>query len=300
MNEAIELINKLGMKVKQSEILNKRELNEWLGESVLDPIREKLDLDVWTKDEEHMQPKHRKFILDNLEKWLKKMEVDKEPTKISVIGSITTFQYSENADIDVNVVIDLTDEEFKELKKFLPNGKNLPGTKHPINYYVDKKAEANLKDRPSIYDLKNDKWEKKPETKDIKIPYAYVMEIAKFFMAGVDNRISEYERDKHELELYKSYLEDASVKIDSDELQAAISIKESEILADLDALYIALKLVKGFRGKAYEKDYEPDFLISVEIQDADFSVNNLVYKTIERFGYLDKLQKYKKIREKYK
>ncbi|MFX1590510.1 MAG: hypothetical protein ACFFC1_20440 [Promethearchaeota archaeon] len=300
MNEAMELINKLGIKVKRSDMLNKRELGEWLGESVLDPIREKLASDVWTTDEEHIKPKHRKFILDNLEKWLNKMDVNQEPSKISIIGSITTFQYSDSADIDVNVVLDLTDSQFEELKKLLPNGKNLPGTKHPVNYYVDKKALENIKKRNSIYDLKNDRWEKKPEKKDVKIPYAYVMEIAKFFMAGIDNRVGEYERDKHELELYKSYLEDATVKIDSDELQAAISLKESEILADLDSLYVALKMVKGFRGKAYEKDYEPDFLISIDIKDSDFSVNNLVYKTLERFGYLDKLHKYKEIRDKYK
>jgi hypothetical protein len=271
-----------------------------MSESVLDPIHKELAKDVWVEDGERIKPKHRKYILETLEKWLKRMGVDAEPKQISIIGSITTYQYTDSSDIDVNVVIDISDEKRKELIKLLPNEIPLPDTKHPVNYYLAADAGENVKKKDSVYDLLNDKWIKKPKEEDVKIPYSYVLEIAKFFMDGMDDRIAEYERDKKELELYKAYLEDKSIKIDVDEIEQIIEIKEIEIRADLDAIYVALKMAKAFRGEAFEDDYEPNFLITIESTNRDYSVNNLVYKTIERFGYLEKLSKYKKIREKVK
>lgn len=294
-----EILNNLGVKIVKS-VSNSdkvRELSDWgiLSESALDPIRKVLAKDVWNDDK--IKPKHRKYILDTLSKWLKKMGVDKEPSAVAIIGSITTYQYADNSDIDVNVVIDVSESELDELLSFLPNEIPLPGTKHPVNYYLAKDAGENVKGKLSVYDLLNNKWIKRAKASDITVPHSYVLEIAKFFMAGIDNRIAEYERDKQELVLYEDYLKDKEIEIDVDELEPMIETKKIELKADLDSLYVALKMVKAFRGKAYEEDYESDFLISIESTNRDFSINNLVYKTIERFGYLDKLIKYKRIRE---
>lgn len=285
---------------KSNEVDHKVELDSWLGESILDPIRKGLAQDVWEKDGERIKSKHREYILKTLNDWLKKMDVDEEPKSVAIIGSMTTYQYNDQSDIDINVVIDVPDSKRKELLKFLPNLTNLPGTEHPVNYYIAEDAGENVKKKPSSYDLLNDKWIKKPKEEDVEIPHSYVLEIARFFMDGMDSRVSEYERDKMELELYKSYQEDKTIQINEKDLDQIIRTKEMEVRADLDALYVALKMLKAFRGEAFEEDYEPKFLIRIETENRDFSVNNIVYKTIERFGYLDKLQKYKKIRDGYK
>lgn len=304
-NMAEELFKELGVKVRKEDTSKKdREYSEWINpesktvsESVLDPVHDTLAKDVWTDDEEHVKEKHRSYILDKLYEWLDIMDVESEPSKIAIVGSITTYQYTDTSDIDVNVVIDIDDEKRKELLKFLPNETLLPDTKHPVNFYISKDAESNIEKKDSAYDLLNDKWIKRPKPSDVIVPYSYVLEIAKFFMDGIDERIAEYERDKIELELYKEYMDRKDIAINKSTLQDHIEGKEVEIRADLDAIYTGLKMVKSFRNKAFEEDYEPKFMIKIETDDPDFSINNLVYKVIERFGYLDKLKKYKDIRE---
>lgn len=300
-----EFLKELGVRVRQQDkSKDDKEYSQWINgktdvvnESVLDPVRDSLAKDVWTKNENHVKEKHRSYILDTLYEWLKKMDIDTEPTKVAILGSITTYQYTDTSDIDVNVVIDISEKKQGEIIKFLPNDTPLPGTKHPVNYYISKDAESNIEKKDSAYDLLNDKWLKRPDKKDVVIPYSYVLEIAKFFMDGIDERVAEYERDKIELELYKDYIDRKDISVDKDSLSDAIENKEVEIRADLDAIYTGLKMVKSFRGKAFEDDYEANFMIKIETKDPDFSINNLVYKTIERFGYLDKLKKYKDIRD---
>lgn len=304
-NMGEDFLKELGVKVhKEDTTKNDAEYNEWVNgekqavtESVLDPVHDTLAKEVWTEDEEHIKEKHRSFILDKLYEWLDKMDVEAEPKMVAIVGSITTYQYTDSSDIDVNVVIDVDEEKRKEILKFLPNESPLPGTKHPVNYYISKDAESNIQKKESAYDLLNDEWIKKPEQSDVVVPYSYVLEIAKFFMDGIDARIAEYERDKIELELYKDYMDRKDLSVDKDSLRDAIENKEVEIRADLDAIYTGLKMVKSFRNKAFEEDYESKFMIKIETTNPDFSINNLVYKIIERFGYLDKLKKYKDIRK---
>jgi hypothetical protein len=299
MEDGRDLLTSLGAKVKMDE--SQKEYDIWVSgiqESVLDPVHEVLAQDVWNNNNK-LYKKHRKFILDNLKSWLEKMGIEEEPENVTIIGSITTYQYSDTSDIDVNVVLDIPENKIDELLDYLPNGQNLPDTKHPVNYYIAKDAGENVKKKDSAYDVLNDKWIKKPKVKDVKYPYSYVLEIAKFFMDGIDERIAEYERDKVELDLYKSYLKDEHIQSGKEDIQEAIDQKELELKADLDAIFVGLKLMKGFRKEAFEEDYEPDFIIDIQMPNRDFSVNNLVYKTLERFGYLEKLNKYKKIRKEY-
>jgi hypothetical protein len=304
MNEAEDFLTSLGVTFKEDDDSKKlEEYDIWIGrnkieESVLDPIHKTLAKDVWTEDQK-LKKKHRDYMLNTLNTWLEKMDIDEEPKNVVIIGSITTYQYSKYSDIDVNVVIDISEEKRKELIKFLPNETPLPDTNHPVNYYLAADAGENVSKKTSAYDVLEDKWIRKPKSEKVSYPYSYVVEIAKFFMDGIDDRISEYERDKKELDMYKEYRDNENISISDEEAQKAIEQKSIEIKADLDALHVAKKLVKSFRKEAFENDFEPDFLIDIKTKNRDFSINNLVYKAIERFGYLDKLDKYDKEREKF-
>jgi hypothetical protein len=46
------------------------------------------------------------------------------------------FQFNNTADVDINLVVKLEDpeEQIWVLRKTLPNGNNLEGTSHPINF----------------------------------------------------------------------------------------------------------------------------------------------------------------------
>lgn len=295
--ENIEIIKSIKKALINDD--RERELKKWMGESVLDPVHKELDQSVWGKDKK-IKKEHREYILNKLEKWLEKIGIDKKPDGVYIIGSITTYQYSTISDIDVNVVIDLTKKQIEELIEFLPNESILPGTSHPVNYYLTNDNGASVKRAKTSYDLLNDKWIKEPNKDKVEYPYNYIVEISKIFISGLDERIAEYERDKIEYELFNEYKKNKDLDISSDEIEKALEIKKLELEADLDAIYIGYKLIKSFRREAYEDDYESDFLIDIKFKDSDYSINNLVYKTIERFGYIDKLKTYKKIREEFK
>jgi hypothetical protein len=151
------------------------------------------------------------------------------------------------------------------------------------------------------------KWIKQTPIEEIKrkIPFNYVIEIAKFFTAGVDDRINELEADKTELEFLNKLTEK---EISKEEKADLISKKETEIKADLDAIYIAHCMLKSLRHQAYGKKGDDNgwypIPIIIELKDTEKyddpnnSISNLVYKMVEQLGYFKKLEELEKEREK--
>lgn len=269
--------------------------NQTLKESVLDPVNKNLCADVFQN--EKMKPEVRKIIVDNFMAWWKEMEFkESQVVRIVVIGSSTGFQYSKTSDIDVNVQVNVDSKKLEEYWDLLPNGNNLPKTQHPINYFLVNDDSA-VKSADSSYDATNDKWIKKPVRSDYKAPYGYALSVSQFFMYGIDLKISELDRDLEELKIYKDYLNDEGADID--DLNTRISMKELDIRADLDALGIAHHLARSFRQESFEDGYESPFLISIETKSPNESLNNVIYKILERFGYFNKIAKYDELWDKY-
>ena len=88
-------------------------LKDYLKESILDPIQEKLSPALWDENQK-LKRTAKIHIVKRLEGWLKTV-TSKEPKKIYLLGSMCGFQYIKNSDIDVNFILDVTDEERKEI-----------------------------------------------------------------------------------------------------------------------------------------------------------------------------------------
>jgi hypothetical protein len=269
-----------------------------LQENALDPVNKELCKDFFIGNSDVLKEKVKDYIIDSFLKWFIKLGFEKKDIKsIILIGSSLGYQYTDTSDLDVNVTINITDEKIKELIKILPNGNNLLNTKHQINYHISNK-ERFKNDFDAGYDLMNDKWLKKPSKEKSTIPSSYVLEITKFFMSGIQDRIAEYERDKIELEMFKTYSPE-KMEVSKEEIDKLVSSKETEIRADLDALYIAYHIIRAFRQEAYGEEGENfEIMIDINIKSPNYSINNLIYKTLEKFGYLEKLLEAKKEREK--
>lgn len=284
---------------------------ETLNESTLDPIQKTRCKDLFIGPEYNtIKSSVKSQILDNLYNWLKKMGYDYEQviTSIRIEGSSIGFQYEKTSDIDVSIISSIPDNEIDKLWKLLPNGQCVKGTEMPINYYMLRSNETDTdKATTDIYDLLNDKFTKQTPLEEIKreIPYSYVIEVAKFFTAGIDDRINELEADKTELEFLKK-LTDKEIK--EEEKKDLIARKETEIKADLDSIYVAHCMLKSLRHQAYGKKGEGDgwypIPIILELKDTEkfddpnHSISNLVYKMIEQLGYFKKLEDLEKEREK--
>lgn len=271
--------------------------NETLNENILDPVQETRCKDLFIgPDYQVLQTKVKNQILDPIYKWLEKMgyPYEEHVRSIHIIGSSVGWQYTNTSDIDVSIETDIDPAKIKQIWKLLPNGQLLK--EHPINYYLT----SDLKDvteSENAYDVLKDTWIKKQNKEELKkhIPFNYVMEIAKFFLSGVDDRIQEYEADKVELDYLKNATKDDG--IDEKELKELIAQKETELKADLDAINVAHQMLKSFRWQAFQGNNPTDLIIDVKTK-ANGSINNLLYKMImDKMKYEEKLKKYEDLRK---
>ena len=182
-------------KYTKQKIEVKQEIKETvIQESILDPVQKDLNSDIFLKDGK-MKPEVQEFILDIFYNWKTKYIFEGSIASIILVGSSAGYQYNNTSDIDVNIIFkDITLEELRKVTKYLPNGNMLPDTEHPINFYLDVNDE-NVKKADNAYDILNSYWIKQPIVNDTKIPFSYALEVAKFFMNGIDVRVSEYEAD---------------------------------------------------------------------------------------------------------
>lgn len=277
----------------------KKKLRDYLNESILDPINKELSPEVWENGK--IKKSVKTFITKKIETWLSTY-TNKKIKNLFLLGSMTGFQYNKEADLDVNFVVDLTDNRIKEMRKFLPNGQNLPGTKHPINYYMVNKPSVEWKKGP-LYNMINDKWIRKPKKDDSKsviANYKLTIEIVRFFTAGINTAISEYEQDVYSYETYNEYLKNAEEK-DKKEIQKMINLKLEEIIADFDGIYIAKHMLKSLRKEGFDENKDPlNIITKIEFKSPDTSIQNLIYKQIERLGYFEKIENILNDKDKWK
>ena len=115
-------------------------------------------------DEDTDNPKIKDSVLRMISKQFEEFETEYPIIKYSLIGSILTKRYRNDADLDINVLFDVPEDEQEErrvqysgLLKDI-NGKNVPGTEHPVNYYVitdPKVLDNNNRKADGIFSIKD-------------------------------------------------------------------------------------------------------------------------------------------------
>ena len=112
------------------------------SESIIDIPRKTYARGVFDKADTgapELKPSVKKMVLDGIKTFEKFGKV----VKYTLIGSILTKQYRADADLDVNILFDIpgskaeqekVHDEIREYQAEI-NGKTIPGTEHPINYF---------------------------------------------------------------------------------------------------------------------------------------------------------------------
>lgn len=268
---------------------------ESINESILDPIHRTRSPEVFNPDDT-MKDDVRDFIIKTAQEWYENLdEKIFDIVGYKMIGSLSSFQYTEYSDCDLQLFVRMHDghdfSETRSLVRILPNGNNIPDTLHPVNYFfVDEKDPTDLNKVESMYDLITKEWIKKADKKDLKLPIPYLREVARFFTDGFDLVMGRYDRDKLYLEdTFK--LDPETQEISDTERTEAIERAKIQLQEDIDAMRLAEKLIHGFLLDAYEKhDY---FRISIDYifdeEQPRESLSNALYKIIDRFEYRKRL-----------
>ena len=141
-------------------------------EAVIDIPRQTYATGVFSNPEDK-DPKIKPEIIGQIMKQFTEFKKEYPILDYSLIGSILTRRYRDDADLDINVLFDVPKEKQEEERlrlsqKFLSaknpdniQGKLIPGTRHPINYYfiTDKETyDDQNKKADAVFDIGKNKF----------------------------------------------------------------------------------------------------------------------------------------------
>ena len=265
------------------------DMAETLNESILDPIQKERFSLVFDKNDK-MKKEVKDWIIQKIEEWKKGIEMEFEMKDLRLYGSSTGYQYTETADIDLHVSTSLSEEDIKETGKLIKLGNIFDNDKNPVTLFLLAKGEAeDLRKYENLYDVETGEWIKKSDKNEYEVPYGYILQLSEFFMNAFDLSISQYERAKHEYKTYMN-LDPEKQEITEEEKKRAVNKALLDLKASYDRLRLGKHVMQSFAKEGYEEGR--DFQIQVlynSAKDPRLSVNNAVYKMLERFGYKDKL-----------
>ena len=267
-----------------------------LIESVIDIPRKDYAPGVFD-DADSENPKLKQKVLDMIDKQIKEFEKLAPVVSTSLIGSILTKRYRNDADLDINVLFDVPEDEQEERReqysKLLRdiNGKNVPGTEHPVNYYVitdPKVLENNNKKADGIFSIKDNKWIKKPD-EDTFEPEKY----------EADFRKQVQELDIIKGELKRDIIDYAELKQltnnDVLNLQELVNEKLEEIEESIRRLKEIGDKLTNDRRDIFSREMTPDEIREFGKQNK--LPKNVIYKMLEKYHYMKLYKKLKDILE---
>jgi hypothetical protein len=264
--------------------------NEVLNESILDPVRKERFSLVFDENDV-MKPEVKKWINEKIQQWKTGTGLDFEMKNLMLYGSSTGYQYTDTTDIDLHVSTSLTDEQIKQIGKLVKLGNIFDNGKNPVTLFLLAAGEAeDMRKYENLYSVDTGEWVKKSDKSEYTVPYGYILELSEFFMNAFDLSLSQYDRAKHE---YKTYLalDPSKEEITEEEKKRVVDKSLLDLKAAYDRLRMGNQILMSFAREGYEegKDFQIQIMYNTA-KDPRLSVNNSVYKMLERFNYNKKLK----------
>jgi hypothetical protein len=237
----------------------------------------------------------RKQILDSIKTFEKFGKV----VKYTLIGSILTKQYRADADLDINILFDIPgskEEQEKVHEKIREyqgeiNGKTIPGTQHPINFFsiIDPATFSKAREMADgTFDIDKNEFIRKPDPGTFE-PEKYVADFQKR-VSEIDVVKGELVRDMIDYE----ELKDLTSK-DIENLSGLVAKKLDEIKSSINTLIDIGDKTIADRKDAFSKDMSPDEIRKFGVKNR--LPKNVIYKMLEKYHYLKFFKKLKEIME---
>jgi predicted nucleotidyltransferase len=195
----------------------------------------------------HLKPEVREKLLKIAELFYQSLHVDFPIIDIYFTGSLANYNWTNQSDIDIHLILDIPSDEDKDfLAEYVDAKKESWKNKHditifgyPVELYA--KDSEDFHKNKAVYSIQDDKWIVRPSKKNIKIDIDSIKEKSADIMSDIDNALE--------------------ISDSKDRLGAIDKIKDR---------------IKRMRKAGLEKGGE-------------YSVENLVFKTLRGNGYLEKL-----------
>ena len=273
---------------------------DFIKESIIDIPRRTYAPGVFD-NADTKEPKIKSEIIGMIMKQFTEFKKEYPILDYSLIGSILTKRYRDDADLDINILFDVPKEKQEEerirlSKKYLSvknpdnvQGKLIPGTKHPINYYfiTDKKTyDDQNKKADAVYDIGKNKFIKRPDD----------------FVFDIDTYIKDFNKKVQEIDVIRGELKRDIIDYDelkdltpNDilDLQDKINSKLEEIEDNIKQIIKVGDNVESDRRAAFDTDMTPDEIRIYGIKNR--LPKNVIYKMLEKYHYLKFYKKCKQI-----
>ena len=269
---------------------------DYIKESIIDIPRQRYAPGVFD-DADTNNPKLKQSVRDIILNQIDKFQEKYPVKKYSLIGSILTKRYRDDADLDMNILFDVPEEDREEARKELAsslrsiNGKLVPGTKHPINYFIITDPELKKKNdamADGVYDIDENEFVRRP-TEDTFDPEKYEADFQKK-VKEIDVVKGELARDLIDYEELKGLSTDDVLN-----LQDKINSKLEEIEDSIEVLVDIGDDVVKQRQSAFNDDMTPDEIR--QFGKKHKLPKNIIYKYLEKYHYLKFYRKCKEILE---
>jgi hypothetical protein len=260
-----------------------------VDESIVDIPRKTYAKDIFD-GAETSDPKLKPEVISFIKKGLKEF-LDIAPIiDYELIGSILTHRYKEDTDLDVNTFFSVQEDDAEYVHSLLNkrtrevSGKVIPGTKHPVNYYMivsenQFKMAAELAD--AVFDIRHNEFIRKSSEESFN---------AQEYMQGFEKKVKQIDLLKGEL--HRDIIDYKELESLSDEdvknLHQELQLKLSKIEADINKLVDIYLDTREKRKAAFSQPLTPQ-----EIQQYGHKnrlPSNVIYKMLEKYYYLHFLQ----------
>lgn len=278
--------------------------------SILDYQKSILSPEIWNSDFS-LKEEVKEFLgvcLKNFFDYLNIKGSNKWILEAMIASSLATYFYTDYSDLDVKLFIDidlfleynpdfstLSDEQL--LKWLKEKGREsywltqkVPNTDHRIDiYFLSGKhlERLNTIKYDSIYFLSTDDWLKLPERPDYSNP-SFILEIAKRkAQPYLDIIIDDIEQTKQDC-IDFLVLQDFLKSLEADDLynlQQEFLTQLDYVHRDLEQLIIDKNAIKQLREVAFDKNYL-DTELEKLMGSLNYSDGNLIFKLLQRYGYL--------------
>lgn len=163
---------------------------------ILDIVQDTLATDVWDTDKK-IYPHIKQQILDTIYKMIPNKD---ELHSAYIIGSITSYQWTETSDIDVMVFTKTEQsDEFMHNTRKLFNGRCAESTRHPINYFFVTYNGNNENWQDSVfgvYNLITDEWAAEVSSREMmrqpEEEYYEELQTASYVVKEFENMVDRY------------------------------------------------------------------------------------------------------------
>jgi nicotinamide mononucleotide adenylyltransferase len=200
-------------------------------------------------DGETLDPQVKELLLRIATMFWDGLEVPFPFDDVVLTGSSANYNYTNNSDIDLHIIIDFNKFSNPEMvKKWFDSAKNNWNNAHdpklgkqPIEIYVQDLNEKHTS--TGVYSVLNNKWEKKPEYESINIPDGNIKKKSRPFKEKINQLLKTGNKNPEK------------------------SIEQIKIIQER---------LKNFRQAGLD-------------EKGEYSVENLAFKDLRNTGYLDKL-----------